>query len=115
MLEPAMPLITAFNLRPEDPLDAIETALRDAMVSIPEMQINDWEVDLVPVLKPDGFHGTMTRINVDFWEHPERTKDRLQALATNLAMAFKRVAGSDRKVKVVIRPYDVGTAGWVSL
>lgn len=30
------------------------------------------------------------------------------------ARAFQRVAGADRRVKVVIRPYEVGTSGWVS-
>jgi hypothetical protein len=69
----------------------------------------------VPVLKPDGFHGTVTRINVDLWERPERSKEGLQALAANLAEAFKIVVGRDRQVKVVIRPYDVAKSGWVSL
>jgi hypothetical protein len=39
----------------------------------------------------------------------------LQELATRLAKAFQSVAGADRKVKVVIRPYDVEQSGWVSL
>ncbi len=80
-----MPLITAFNLRKEDRLPDIENALRRALVSMPELKINDDEIDFVPVSTPDGFHGQVTRINV-----------------------------SDRKVKVVIRPYDVEGAGWVS-
>jgi hypothetical protein len=109
-----MPLVTAFNLRPEDRLCEIERAVRDAMVSMPELRINDYEVDLVPVLKPDGFHGTVTRINVDLWDRHERTKDALQALATRIAEAFKSVAGRERKVTVVIRPYDIGKSGWVS-
>jgi len=71
-------------------------------------------VDFVPVFKPDGFHGTITRINIDLWERRERTKDGLQELAARVAKAFQRVAGVDRKVKVVIRPYDVGKSGWVS-
>jgi hypothetical protein len=29
--------------------------------------------------------------------------------------AFQRTAGADRKVKVVIRPYDVEKSGWVSV
>jgi hypothetical protein len=82
-----MPLVTAFNLSKEDRLSEIEAAVRGALVSMPELKINDYEVDLVPVFRPDGFHGTVTRINVDLWE---------------------------RKVKVVIRPYDVGHSGWVS-
>ena len=57
----------------------------------------------------------MTRINVDLWERPERTKEALQELATRVATAFQAVAGRDRKVKVVIRPYDVEASGWVSL
>jgi len=110
-----MPLVTAFNLRREDRLSDIEHAVREALVSMPELKINDYEVDLVPVLRPDGFHGTVTRINVDLRERHERTKDALQELATRVAKAFKSVAGADRKVTVVIRPYDVGTSGWVSL
>ena len=48
------------------------------------------------------------------WEHPERTKEALQELATRVAKAFQATVGADRKVKVVIRPYDVGKSGWVS-
>jgi len=110
-----MPLVTVFNLRTEDRLSEIERALRDALASMPELRINDYEVDLVPVLKPDGFHGTVTRINVDLWERRERTKEALQELATRVANAFKNVAGKERQVKVVIRPYDVEQSGWVSL
>jgi hypothetical protein len=43
-----------------------------------------------------------------------RTKDALQDLAERVVRAFQSVVGQDRKVKVVIRPYDVGKAGWVS-
>ena len=110
-----MPLITAFNLRKEDRLSDIENALRRAVVSIPELKINDDEIDFVPVSAPDGFQGQVTRINVDLWEGSHRTKEALQALAARAATAFQRVTGSDRKVKVVIRPYDVEGAGWVSL
>ncbi len=109
-----MPLVTAFNLSKEDRLSEIEAAVRGALVSMPELKINDYEVDLVPVFRPDGFHGTVTRINVDLWERTERTKEALQELATRVARAFQNVAGTDRKVKVVIRPYDVGHSGWVS-
>jgi hypothetical protein len=109
-----MPLVTAFNLKPEDRLSEIEQAVRDAMVKVPELKINDYEVDFVPVLKPDGFHGTVTRINVDLWERQERTKDALQRLATRIAEAFTSIVGRERKVTVVIRPYDVGKSGWVS-
>ena len=45
----------------------------------------------------------------------ERTKEALQELATRLARAFQATAGADRRVKVVIRPYDVERSGWVSL
>ena len=109
-----MPLVTAFNLRTEDRLDYIETAVREALVSLPEQHINAHEVDFVPVLKPDGFHGTITRINIDLWERRERTKEGLQELAALVAKAFQRAAGAGRKVKVVIRPYDIGKSGWVS-
>ncbi len=92
----------------------IEEAVRNALASTPEFAIKDHEVDLAPVVKPDGFQGTVTRINVDLREHGERTKDALQELATRVAKAFQSVCGTDRKVKVVIRPYDVGKSGWVS-
>jgi hypothetical protein len=39
----------------------------------------------------------------------------LQELAMRLAKAFQTVAGEGRRVKVVIRPYDVERSGWVSL
>src|SRR5207244_11228225 len=80
----------------------------------PELKINDDEIDFVPVSTPDRFHGQVTRINVDLWEGSHRTKAALQELAARAATAFQRVTGSDRKVKVVIRPYDVEGAGWVS-
>jgi phenylpyruvate tautomerase PptA (4-oxalocrotonate tautomerase family) len=110
-----MPLVTAFNLRREDRLDDLEKAMREALSGKPELNINADEVMLVPVLGPDGFHGTVTRINVELWERRELTKEALQELATRAAEAFKAVAGRERKVIVVIRPYDVGAAGWVSL
>jgi len=109
-----MPLVTVFNLGRHDRLSAIESAVKDALVSMPELNINEDEIDLVPVLQPDGFHGAVTRINVDLWERTERTKAALQELATRVAKAFRMVAGSDRQVKVVIRPYDVEKSGWVS-
>lgn len=109
-----MPLVTAFNLRKEDRLSEIEEAVRHALASMPALEINDYEVDLVPVLKPDGFPGTVTRINVDLWERSTRTKEGLQELAARVARGFQAVAGTDRKVKVVIRPYDLEKSGWVS-
>jgi hypothetical protein len=109
-----MPLVTAFNLRAGDRLPEIEEAVRLALTSMPELRINDFEVDLVPVLSPEGFHGTVTRINIDLWERPERTKDALQELARRVATAFQAVTEPDRKVKVVIRPYDIDASGWVS-
>jgi len=57
-------------------------------------------MDFVPVLKPDGFHGSITRINIDLWERRERTKENLQELAARVAKVFQRTAGADRKVKV---------------
>jgi phenylpyruvate tautomerase PptA (4-oxalocrotonate tautomerase family) len=109
-----MPRVTVFNLGKDDNLFAIERALRDALVSLPEMKINADEVDLVPVVAANGFHGVV-RIDVDLWERAERTKDRLQELATRVAQSFQETAGKDRRIKVVIRPYDVGKSGWVSL
>ena len=110
-----MPLVTVFNLRAEDPLSAIEDALTNALASMPELKINREDVDVVPVLKPDGFRAAVTRINVDLWERSERTKAGLQELATRVARAFQCVVGEERKVKVVVRPYAVEASGWVSL
>jgi hypothetical protein len=109
-----MPRVTAFNLRKEDPLPQVEEAIRHALTSMPALEINDHEVDLVPVLEPDGFRAAVARIDVDLWEHPERTKDALQELATRVAHPFRSVTDENRSVKVVIRPYDVGKSGWVS-
>jgi hypothetical protein len=109
-----MPLVSVFNLRRDDRLPEIERATRLALTSMPELAINAGEIDFVPVLRPDGFEGEVTRINVDLWERAERSKAALQELATRLAQAFQTVAGDDRQVKVVIRPYDVGRSGWVS-
>lgn len=109
-----MPLVTAFNLRREDPLSEIEGAVRHAMVRIPALEIHDHEVDFVPICEPDGFRAIVTRINVDLWERRARTKDALQDLAAGVARAFQSVVGQERKVKVVIRPYDVEKSGWVS-
>jgi hypothetical protein len=113
--EGAMPPVTVFNLRREDPLSEIEEALRHALVSIPALEINDYEIDFVPIQEPDGFRTVVTRIHVDLWERHARTKDGLQDLAGRVARAFHSVVGQDRKVKVVIRPYDVEKSGWVSL
>ena len=99
-----MPLVTVFNLRMEDRLTDLEEATRRALTSMPELAIDDHEINLVPVLMPDGFDGEVTRINVDLWERAERTKEALQELATRLAKAFQAVVGEDRRVKVVIRP-----------
>ena len=109
-----MPLVTACNLRREDPLAEIEAAVRHAMASIPALEINDYEVDVIPICEPDGFRAAVARINVDLWERRSRTKAALQDLAAGVARAFQSVVGQDRKVKVVIRPYDVEKSGWVS-
>jgi phenylpyruvate tautomerase PptA (4-oxalocrotonate tautomerase family) len=110
-----MPLVTVFNLRTEDRLSELEETIKRTLSSMPELAINDWEINVVPVLRPAGFDGEVTRINVDLWERAERTKEALQTLATRVAEGFQAVAGEDRRVKVVIRPYDVGSSGWVSL
>ena len=108
-------MVTVFNLRRGDHLPELEAEISRALTSMPELAINDWETNVVPVLQPDGFDGEVTRINVDLWERAERSKEALQELATRVAKAFQAIAGDDRKVKVVIRPYDVETSGWVSL
>jgi hypothetical protein len=109
-----MPMVTVFNLRRGDRLSELEAGISRALKSMPELGINDWEINVVPVLQPDGFDSEVTRINVDLWDRAERSKDALQELATRVAKSFQAVAGEDRKVKVVIRPYDVETSGWVS-
>jgi phenylpyruvate tautomerase PptA (4-oxalocrotonate tautomerase family) len=109
-----MPMVTVLNLKPQDRLQQIEQAITRALTSMPELAINDWEINVVPVLAPEGFDGEVTRINVELWERPERTKEALQELATRIAEAFQSIVGEERKVKVVIQPYDVGTSGWVS-
>jgi hypothetical protein len=109
-----MPLVTALNLRREDPLSEIEEAVRHAMTNIPALEIHEYEVDVVPICEPEGFRGVVTRINVDLWEGRARTKGALQDLAASVAGAFQSVVGRERKVKVVIRPYDVEKSGWVS-
>ena len=63
-----MPRVTVFNLRKDDNLFEIERVLRDALVSIQELKIDADEVDLVPVVAAEGFHGTVVRIDVDLWE-----------------------------------------------
>jgi hypothetical protein len=82
---------------------------------MPELQINGHEIDLVPVLAPHSFERATTRVKVDLWEHEARTKQVLQELATRVAAAFQGVTATSRKVKVVIRLYDAGRSGWVSL
>lgn len=110
-----MPRVTAFNLRRGDPLPQIEEAIRGALTSMPDLEIAGDEVDLVPVYEPDDYGAPVARIDVDLWEGRGRTKDALQELATRVAKAFRSVVGETRRVKVVIRPYDVETSGWVSL
>jgi hypothetical protein len=88
--EDKMPLVTVFNLRRDDPLADLEEAIQRTLTSIPELAINDWEVNVVPVPLPDGFDGEVTRINVDLWERAERTKDALQELATRVAEGFQQ-------------------------
>jgi hypothetical protein len=108
-----VPRVTAFNLRPGDDLGAIEVAVRDALVSIPELAIDPADVDLVPMVAPAGFE-SVARIDVDLYERPERTKARLQEVAERVAAAFQEVAGAGRRVKVVLRPYPLESSGWVS-
>ena len=110
-----MPMVSVFNLRREDRLAELEEAITTALTSMPELAIHDREVNVVPLLMPDGFDGAVTRVNVDLWERAERTKEALQELAPRVAEAFRSVAGDERRVKVVIRPYDVAASGWVSL
>jgi len=72
-------------------------------------------VRLVEVIAAEGFQGMVVRIDIGLWERAERTKDGLQELATRVARSFQEAVGIDRRVKIVIPPYDVGKSGWVSL
>jgi hypothetical protein len=45
-----MPLVSVFNLRREDRLSELEEGTRLALTGMPELAINDYEIDLVPVL-----------------------------------------------------------------
>jgi hypothetical protein len=110
-----MPLVVALNLMPADPLAEIGAAVTDALVSMPELQVERSEVDFVPLLKASDDPDPIVRINVDLWRQPHRPKEGLQELATRVARAFQQVAGRDRRVKVVIRPYAIEESGWVSL
>lgn len=110
-----MPLVTVLNLKRADDLHEIEQAIRQALTSMPELEIKPEEVDLAPVLAPDRFSTNVTRINVDLWIKDVRTKGALQELAMRVGIAFRAVTDESRHVKVVIRPYDVGLSGWVSL
>ena len=88
--------------------------IRTALTSVPALEIEDFDLDFVPAYEPDDFRAVINRIDVDLREDPARTKEALQALAEDVARAFQPVVGHDRKVKVVIQPYDAGKSGWVS-
>ena len=55
-----MPQVTVFNLRNDDRLSEIEASITRALTSMSELAINGWEVNVVPVVMPDGFDGTVT-------------------------------------------------------
>lgn len=110
-----MPRVTAMNLRVEDPLRKIEEAVRTAMTIDPAPEIDGDEVDFVPVYEARAYRAKIVRIDIDLWEGPTRTKEALQDMATRVAQAFQSLVGEERRVKVVIRPYDVSKSGWVSL
>ncbi len=60
-----MPLVIVLNLRREDRLSEIEEATMRSLTSMPELAIDEHEIDFVPVLRPEDFDGQVTRINVD--------------------------------------------------
>jgi hypothetical protein len=51
-----MPMVIVFNLR-RDPLSDVEEAIVRTLTNMPELAINDWEINVVPALVPDGFAG----------------------------------------------------------
>jgi phosphopantothenate synthetase len=108
-----VPRVTAFNLRSGDDLDALGAAITTALTSLPVVTIDPAAVDLVPMLAPAGYEATVARIDVDLFERPTGTKERLQELGERIAAAFQDVVGADRRVKVVLRPYALESSGWV--
>jgi hypothetical protein len=50
-------------------------------VYTPVTAARDVEQAFKVLVTPDGFHGQVTRINVDLWEGSRRTKEALQELA----------------------------------
>jgi hypothetical protein len=108
-----VPRVTAFHLLPGDDLAALEVAIRTALTSHPEVAIDPAAVDLVPMVAPAGYRPAVARIDVDLFERPTGTKERLQELGERIAAAFQEVAGADRGVKVVLRPYALESSGWV--
>jgi hypothetical protein len=109
-----MPRVTAFNLRQGDDPAALEEAIRAALTSLPELAIDPADVDLVPMVAPAGYEPAVARIDVDLWERPERPKAGLQEVAERVATAFQEVAGTDRPVKVALRPTRLEVTGWAS-
>jgi len=88
-----VPLVTVLNLSQEDDLAAIEQEIARSLSSMPELAVNDSEIDVIPVRRPDGFENDIVRINVDLWERPERGKQALQELAMRVAEGFLAVLG----------------------
>jgi uncharacterized protein (TIGR04206 family) len=76
-----------------DDLTAIETALCNALASLPWMLFNAEEIDLVPAFAPRGFYATVARIDVELWQYPARTKEGLQELAAAWGLRRTRGAG----------------------
>jgi hypothetical protein len=109
-----MPIMTVFNLRKGDDLHKIEDALKAALTSIPEMAVALEDIDFVPCFAPEDLNATVTRIDVDLWEADHRPKTGLQELATRMTAAIKAASSPERKVKAVLRPYDVSRSGWIS-
>ena len=85
-----MPMVSVFDLRREDRLPDLEEAMTHALISMPELAINDSEINLVSVLRPEGFDGEVTRINIDPWERDERPEEALQELRREWQRRFKR-------------------------
>ena len=56
-----------------------------AVVSAGEaLFIDDREINVVPVLAPDGVDGEVTRINVDLWERAERNPSQAASARPSL-------------------------------
>ncbi len=85
-----MPMVTVFNLRSEDQLSAIEESITRTLTSMSELAINDWEINVVPVLMPDGFDAEVTRITWTCGNELSGPRRLCRSLRSELRRASRR-------------------------